>query len=100
MIIKEGYYVSRNKNFSTNTATFSYSGSEGSTMLGLPISVTGTGDIGSYSYGYNVRHWLDALEDTSKTDQEYAYSYSSSKELHNSITRTINACPKPLPIKN
>jgi len=64
-----------------NYTTYSYSGAEGSKILGLPSSTTGYGDIGSYAFTYTSRYWLDTFEDTSKTDQLYDYSWSSNKEL-------------------
>jgi len=65
----------------SNYTTYSYSGAEGSEILGLPSSTTGYGDIGSYAFTYTSRYWLDTFEDTSKTDQLFDYSWSSNKEL-------------------
>jgi YD repeat-containing protein len=63
-----------------SSATLSYTGPNGSTKLGLPSSMTGSGDIGSYSFTYNIKHWLNTLTDTGK-NKTFTYGFNTDSTL-------------------
>ena len=47
------------------TATINYL-----SALSLPTEITGSGNLGSYSFNYDNKHWLNNLIDTGKLIQE------------------------------
>jgi YD repeat-containing protein len=70
--------ITRWQNASDYT-TFSYTGAEGFTKLGLPSSTTGSTNLSSYSMAWDTNYWLQTFTPTGKTGS-YSYSWSSSKE--------------------
>jgi YD repeat-containing protein len=64
----------------TNSATFSYTGTYGSKRLGLPSSISGSGDTGSYSFTYLANHWMRTLTDSGK-NKTFTFDYNTDSTL-------------------
>jgi YD repeat-containing protein len=63
------------------SASFSYN-AQGSAVLGLVNTMTGTSHVGSQSYQYDSKNWLANFTDTSKiSNPTFGYTYSNAKEL-------------------
>ena len=71
-------------NDGTNAATISYTGSNGSTALGLKSAISGSGDISDYSFVYNTKHWLSQFTETDKS-QTFSYVYNTDGTLSSII---------------
>jgi YD repeat-containing protein len=72
----------------SNGATYNYQG--GFSKLHLPSSITGSGELNSYSYQYNNKHRMQSLNNTSKSTQgSFAYTYTDQYQL-TSITNPNN----------
>jgi YD repeat-containing protein len=71
--------ITRWQSETNDYTTFSYTGSEGFTKLGLPSSTTGSTNLSSYSMAWDTNYWLQVLTPTGKTGS-YSYSWSTTKE--------------------
>jgi len=68
------------QNDGSDYTTFTYSGTGGSAVLGLPSSTTGSANLSSYALTWDAYYWIDTLGDTGKAGT-FDFSWSSSQEL-------------------
>lgn len=63
-----------------NAQSLTYNSSIGSSVLGLPSAITGTGNLSSYSMTYTSRNWLYSFTDTNKS-KTFTYTWDNDKTL-------------------
>ena len=54
------------QNDGSDYTTFTYTGTGGSAVLGLPSSTTGSANLSSYALAWDANYWIDTLRDTGK----------------------------------
>jgi len=72
--------LTRWQNENADVGIFEYNGLTASRVLGLPDSLTGTGNITSYAFSWNSNGRLDSLIPVGKVGS-YQHGWSSTKEL-------------------